>query len=264
VAGRKESLLAQIEHDVLNGAPLADTLRKCVMLGGHAGSAAMTDWANQELTGYDSAESLPDYRRINAPLQIDGTAGNMHYKGQTISALQLPEFARETMAGPTPMMAGVGEIEALVRDSHRKESGVVRLTPGMGSDLVAYMNSISDNPFQHIERLYWAVNVAALEGLLDRIRTSLTGLIAELRMTLPGHDGVPTAAAADQAVAVIVHGKRNRVVVTTDSPHSATSIGSPDVADSPVWWRGAKGMWALVIGAATIAGGIFTYLQWAR
>ena len=77
------------------------------------------------------------------------------------------------------------------------------------------MNAESENPYQHIVSLYWSISPSALRGVLDQIRTALTQLVAELRANMSGHEDVPSAAAANHAVQVVVTGKRSRVSVTT-------------------------------------------------
>lgn len=57
------TLLDQIEDDAVNGRPIADTLRKAVILGGKARSTALRDWATKELKGYAPADELPDAPR---------------------------------------------------------------------------------------------------------------------------------------------------------------------------------------------------------
>lgn len=39
----EQTLLAEIERDLLEGKPLADLLRKCIMLGGRSGSQDLRD-----------------------------------------------------------------------------------------------------------------------------------------------------------------------------------------------------------------------------
>lgn len=46
---QRPSLLAEVERDLLDGKPLADLLRKCVILGGRSGSHELRDWASKEL-----------------------------------------------------------------------------------------------------------------------------------------------------------------------------------------------------------------------
>ncbi|MGC9501850.1 hypothetical protein [Streptomyces sp. WG7] len=67
---RERTLLAQIKQDVLDDTkPLAGALRRCVVLGGHTGSAALRDWAQRELRGYDGVDlaDVPSHRVVVAP-----------------------------------------------------------------------------------------------------------------------------------------------------------------------------------------------------
>lgn len=42
---RDETLISEIERDLLDGKPFADLLRKCTDLGGRSGSVELRDWA---------------------------------------------------------------------------------------------------------------------------------------------------------------------------------------------------------------------------
>jgi hypothetical protein len=44
MADKDQGLLREIERDLLDGKPLADLLRKCVVLGGRAGSPKLREW----------------------------------------------------------------------------------------------------------------------------------------------------------------------------------------------------------------------------
>ena len=44
MADKDQGLLREIERDLLDGKPLADLLRKCVVLGGRAGSPELREW----------------------------------------------------------------------------------------------------------------------------------------------------------------------------------------------------------------------------
>ena len=259
---RDASLLDQIEAGAIGDQPLADTLRKVMVLGGRAGSADMRDWASLELNGYRAGSAIPEYRTVTAPIQIDGFQGNLHYKGQTISAIQLPDFARERYSGGLPFGQGIGEIEAMVRSARSSGESTLRLSDAGAAEVVLYMNSQSNDPFSSIERLYWSVGVVAIEGIVDRVRTSLAILVSEIRATIPNESEIPSSDAADRAVAVMVHGKNNRVMVNSDSPMAiAHADASAQEADTPLWWKTTTAAWTLVIGAATVAAAVLAYLQ---
>lgn len=73
MAKRDHTLLGQIERDLLDDRPLADVLRKVIVLGGRAGSGELRDWASLELDGYAGrTEPIPAYRGVAAHIQIDG------------------------------------------------------------------------------------------------------------------------------------------------------------------------------------------------
>ena len=109
----KLTLLEQIEHDVLTSQPLADTLRKCVLLGGKAGSVELREWATRELRGYDTKDDAPAYRTVGAPILADAVTGNAIVKGQPIGVSSLPDTARKKISNQYTLLEGIGELEAM-------------------------------------------------------------------------------------------------------------------------------------------------------
>jgi len=109
-------LLSEIEEDLLAGKPLADLLRKTIILGGRAGSAELRDWASQELKGFvgTAIEQMPEHRVIMAPLLVDAITGNSQITGQPLPSSGLPDFAKE-ITEEFPVRQGVGELEAWVQ-----------------------------------------------------------------------------------------------------------------------------------------------------
>jgi hypothetical protein len=259
VAGHQQDLIAQIEQDALDDAvPVATALRKCVILGGRSGSEELRDWATRELKGYGREDELPDYRVIQAPLMVDAVSGNVQITHQQYPPSAIPEFAQEYISEKVELQYGAGSIEEFARQPQ------VRLQPPGASDLVRIINGESGRPYQYIVSLYWSVAPAALRGVLDQIRTALTQLVAELRATMAGQEGVPSAEAADHAVQVIVTGKRSRVNVTaaqasgTGTTATATSETKP--ADSGFWTRWRK-IGAFIVGSATVAAAVIALIQ---
>ncbi len=257
---REEDLIAQIERHALDeSVPVATALRECIVLGGKSGSEKLRDWATRELKGYDGKDELPAYRVVPAPLLVDGFTGNLHVTRQPFPPSGLPEFAREHIKEEVQLRDGVASIEALAR---RDE---IKFAPQMAADLTRYMNADSANPYQQITHIYWGVSPAAVHGVVDQIRTSLTQLVAELRATIPADDDIPTVEAADQALNVVVTGKRPRVNVTaaqaTGRETTATaSHVEKGPEDSGFWTRWRK-IGAFIVGLATVAGAVFALIQ---
>lgn len=260
---RKPSLLQQIEQDALDSkASLADALRKCVALGGHAGSVKLRDWASGELNGYGTAvKEIPEYRKIVAPIVIDGFSGNYHVTGQQISAVDLPDVAREAgISEELPLVPGVGELEEMVRTA-RAEGAAIRLGLPGGATLAKLMTAELQDQFRAVERVYWKVSPTAVSGVLDQIRTRLVALVAEVRAAGTDPDA-PSAAAVTNAVEVVVHGKARDININT-AQVSGTGVAALETQPTErPWWRRAKVVGSFIVGAATIAAAVIAWLQW--
>lgn len=254
------TLIDDIERDALDEqAAIPSVLRKCLALGGQTGSEALRDWATRELNGYGREDSLPEYRVIAAPLRLDGIAGNFRITGQALPPSSLPDVVREHVSERLELRQGVGEIAALARQSD------IKLMPPGGGNIARLVNAENDNPYQHVDSVYWAVAHAAVEGVLDQIRTALTVLVAEVRAT-SGHEGrVPTADSVNHAVSVVVTGKRSKVSVTSAQAHSGTaSIAAPtqpEGEDESAFWTTGRRIGAFLVGFAGVAGAVFAGIR---
>jgi AbiTii len=256
MAKQHKSLLSQIEQEALDERqPLSGALRKCVSLGGLAGSSDLRDWATKELRGYSGDDELPSYRTVGAPIFVDAVKGNVQITGQQIGRMALPDFIRDNVDEKVELHRGIGEIEAMIRGAN---NGVVQLSLPSGADLATYMNYEAGDPFQHIVSIYWKVSTTALHGVIDQVRTGLVQLVAEIRATTLHEDDVPSAEAATQAVHLVVSGKRSRVTFTNaqaSGQATASVAGDRTEPESGFWTRGRK-IGAFLVGLATIIGAI--------
>lgn len=224
-------------------------LRELVILGGEAGSSELRDWASQELRGYEREVDPPQYRKVTAPLQIDGAVPGGMIRHQTISPFDLPDFSREALKGDVPLRMGVTELQHLA--SAHDGDLVVKLSPPGSSDLMSYMNG-NEHFNGHITALYWSVSTIAIEGVLDQIRTRLAELVAELRSGLPRAQSVPSAESAANAVSVVVNGRGNSVNIVQAADGSTVNQTLPE--QEPRFWRRSRIIGAAVVGCATIVG----------
>jgi hypothetical protein len=262
MARHEDPLVGQIERDALDeDVSVATALRKCISLGGKSKSERLRDWATRELKGYDAEDDLPEYRIVSAPILIDGISGNVRFKRQQFPPMGLPDVAQKEISERVRLRDGVGGIEALTRQAE------INLQPPMASDLVMYMNATRNNPYQIIERLYWGISHAAIEGVLDQIRTSLTQLVAELRASMAADEEVPSAEAANQAVSVVVTGKRARVNVAaahaggTGAVATATGASELQTQEDSGFWTRSRKIGAFIVGSAGVAGAVVATLQ---
>lgn len=96
-------------------------------------------------------------------------------KEQPISATSIPEFAQETINNDLTLRHSVAELEAMVSTAHQKSNANVKLTHSGSVDLARYMDHESGDPYQQIMALYWSVSAVTVAGVIDQVRTTLTG-----------------------------------------------------------------------------------------
>jgi len=200
-----QPLLAAVQRDVLDGKPLADVLRKCILLGSVSGSAELRAWATKELKGYDDAAELPDYRRVSAQICADAVTGNSWVQRQSIGLSMLPEWAREHIDNRVPLFGGVGELQSLYDGARASGKNPQTSLPGW-EVIAAEMDRVSPNPFQHIHALYWVISPSGIAGVLDAVKTALTEILAELGATMPADQDTPTADQVTNALHVAISG----------------------------------------------------------
>lgn len=250
-------LMREIERDLLADKPLDGLLRKFILLGGNVGSPELRAWASQELRGYDNDADLPSYRTVNAPLQIDGAVPGGLIQHQSISSMDLPDFARDEIDELVPLRMGVGEIHSMV--AQHKGDKVVKLQPAGAALLVSYMNG-TQQMNGHITALYWSVSTIALEGTLGQIRTRLAELIAELRSGTPQGQTLPTPEQAANAVNVVINGRGNRVSIAQATNGGAVTTQT-EADEGKKFWTTARLIGAGIVGIATITGTVLAVMQ---
>ena len=89
---RSTNLLGKIEEQAIDG-DISKALRLCLSLGGKTGSTDLRGWASLELNGY-RGQDVPEYRRIVAPLQVDGMTMSHHVQRPNDFDLRLAGFRR--------------------------------------------------------------------------------------------------------------------------------------------------------------------------
>jgi hypothetical protein len=256
VNNRRDRLLGEIEAGALDSRiPIADVLRKVVVLGGKAGSAKLRDWATRELDGYNTIAELPQYRHITAPLHIDWRTPFQFMKGQQIDPSELPEIARKDIDLGTdlPLMHGIGQLEQM---THGAEPGKMLQLQLASFPLIVNLMNLEGQWHFNVERLYWSVSPTALQGVIDQVRTKLAVLVSEMSATMPAGAEIPSAEVATNAFSVAVEGKRSTVTFT--SAQGGSTITSTPPEEPRKWLRTAA---AVVIGLAGIVGLFFAIME---
>ncbi|MEV5783762.1 hypothetical protein [Streptomyces sp. NPDC052287] len=236
--------LDQLEKGVLDDtAPLAGLLRHALIIGGHASSQPLRQWALGELNGYARSDAeVPDYRHVPAPIQADSVSPAWQRKGERISVLHLPEPARDVIKEEVPIPWGVGYLENLIARTPPDQHVKIDL-PG-GAELRVLMSAKYRERGISIEALYWSISVSALHDIVDQVRTRLTQFVAELRSTMPAGSHTPTPEQVFRAVQSVNITTGNNSPVTLTAPvayaetgaTAATTVTTATAATNH-WWR---------------------------
>ena len=222
----------------------------------------LRDWASQEADGYRDGD-VPNYRKIYVPLLIDAVTFTHQIRGQQISSMDLPDFAQGKITEELSLAQGVGDLQALVLNARATGKSALKMSPSGTAELLKLWNYERQNSGNGtIMALYWDVNVARIEGVLDQIRTTLVRLVSEMRATMPDDASVPSPESAASAVNVVLHGgKRNQVTVTTaqaDNGASASVTTPPPAPQKEGGWTKTIAIWTVIIA---IIAGITLYLS---
>lgn len=226
----KESPLDRLEQDILDESiQTAKLLRLFIVIGGRAFSDPLRSWAMSELRGYDGpSESIPEYRIVGAPIQADSRSPYWQARSETISALDLPEVARDEISQNLPVRFSVAKIQSLLGGRNPTEPIKISL-PG-GPELCRLM---SFHPDRHqrgvvVESLYWAVHSSSLHDILEQVRNRLLEFTAELRANMtPGLED-PTVGQVQTAVQNI------NITVGSNSPVTLTAPITAERKSMPV------------------------------
>lgn len=253
-------LLSQLESDLIGGQPTADILRKLIVLGGRAESSELRNWASQELRGYADDSSLPEYRKVQAIIQMDSLVGSMQVSRQTIGPEAFPKEIREQITTEVSFRQGIAEIQSMIKACGEDQS--IRLGLPAETMLMRIM-SRGSNGARQVTGLYWTVSITVLEGMVDQVKTRLAELLGELRAATPPNREVPTPAETTNAVNIVINGRGNSVQVAHATLGGTSSTGAGGSGDAkkierPFWTLGRR-VGAMVVGAATILG---TFLTW--
>jgi len=147
--------------------PLGEVMRLCLRLGRLLSNKELSDWAKAEAGGYDSTDSLPDYRIFKT-----GVRGTFFGPfGSSLSNVSIPEAVieekhREALF-TVHMMQPVGELEQLVGRSTDTNSISI---PWSGNTILYYQQK---ELFEgYVLNAAWKVMTETIiAGVLEVIRT---------------------------------------------------------------------------------------------
>ena len=176
----KVNMLNEIK-DAINqdGGNVSDVLRKALELGYLLSNNELINWAEGELNGYKSEDSVPEYRRFYAHSygSFTGPFGS-GLQNVLIPVFNLPEAVKE-FAENTVITQSVSEIQELVT---RSPNGTLTI-PWPANFIALSQHSIYER--MALFHAYKSISMAAFVSILDQIKTRLLKFVLELQKNNP-------------------------------------------------------------------------------
>ncbi|WP_082360398.1 hypothetical protein [Paracidovorax avenae] len=174
------SLLRQIQDAAIDSSVnLPTLLRKCKVLAARLGNDDFKRWIDNELSGYENKDDLPEYRvlSVNSKGHFGGAFGSC-LRNADIPLFCLPEDFRENLRH-SYLMQPIAAMSALVESS---TSGI--LQEPWNPDLVAHFGQrIYENMV--CMQAWKVIPASALVAALDTVRTRVLNFVLEIEAQNP-------------------------------------------------------------------------------
>lgn len=172
------SLLIEIRNGALDtDKPLADVLRRCLMLGHRMGYAPLAEWAQRELRGYELADQLPPYRMLTGQLTGDFVAPGVRITSRSIDMTMFSE----AMAEEIVTLLVRQDVATLSRWELRERN---RLTP-VHNNVAAYITYHSPRGVQCTD-VWLELDPAEISGLLSQVRNRVVEFTLNIEEDIGG------------------------------------------------------------------------------
>ena len=175
------SLLREIQSAAIESeTDLASLLRKCKVLAAKLGSAEFGTWVDNELSGYESDDNLPEYRifGVHSKGNFAGPFGSS-LKNADIPLMTIPEKQLRELVSHTYMRLSVASIERLIENSDKSS-----VQEPWHPDLVAF---VSTQIYQNMNcmQAWKVIPITNLITILDEIRNRVLSFVLKIEAEDP-------------------------------------------------------------------------------
>ena len=211
------SLLLSIRNGLIEGRPLPDLLRACIFLGSDANSQPLQDWARKELEGYGDDDDVPEYRQLmNPPVFATVQAGYQVASNMVFGPRNVSERARKYFPEDLKFLHPIRTLmDWSVQDNE------ISFMPG-GLLIVRDMHNNEYAPFNQILEISIKLDKSHISGMLDRVRTLMTSMIADLTQDNPMRE-LPSE---DKVNSVVKKYIENNYETAIERPSGPVAIGT--------------------------------------
>jgi len=174
-------LLRRINEGATNSqTPLGEVLRLCMRLGGLLHNKELSDWAKAEAVGYNSTDSLPDYRIFKTPVHGIFFGPN----GSSLRNVSIPEAVidegHRDVLFKAYITQPVGELEDVVYRGSRTDTISI---PWSGNTILYYQQR-EIYPGYALNGASQVLTIPTIAGILEVIRTRVLDFVLVIKEEL--------------------------------------------------------------------------------
>ena len=227
----KGSLVAQLQEEVVDSrVPISDMLRKAKILASRLNNKDLKRWVDAELKGYDNADDLPEYRKLDSP-NLGTFSGPFGRRATSvlIPVTLLPDTIRKFATDPMEIMHGVKEIETSAT------SGTKLRHPWPPEVVMLAREHIPMEDGSMLVEAWKPYATSQMDGILEQVRNRLLDFLLELQQIEPEvleSDDAIRSVPDDKVQNVfqtVIHGGHNIVATGTELTQVATqNVASGD------------------------------------
>ena len=212
------------------GVPISDILRKAKILASQLNNKDLRRWIDAELKGYDNADDLPDYRKLNSP-NLGTFAGpfGSGVKNVLIPVTLLPDAIRKFVTDPMEITHGVKEIEASAT------SGAKLRIPWPPEVVMLAREHVPMQDGAVLAEAWKPYTKSQMDGILEQVRNRLLDFLLELQQidpeVLESDDAIRSFPGdkVQNLFQTFIHGGHNIVATGTEFTQKATqNVASGD------------------------------------
>lgn len=227
--------------------PLGDALRQSLLIPVVAEDDVLARWINDELTGYQEGNELPDYRVYTLDVHGDATNSAWKYTNIGLPLGGLGETLRDYADRQHNFRMGVDELE---RTATSGQSG---LRIAWDSGAVGYLNTAIGAGETAVERsyhfvsLWWEVPFGIVQGILAHVRQRI---LNELIARVPVEERVVTIAddmGSDVDSGISIGGVGHQVMIASPGGTQGNPVRPGE------WVDVEQALLSMGIGAADLA-----------
>ncbi|SFH87478.1 AbiTii domain-containing protein [Halpernia frigidisoli] len=174
-------LVSQIINELIDpqNKTLSSALLKTKVLASRIQNKELLNWADSELTGYNSVDELPEYRLAIPNLLIGNfTNGNMRYTNSQIPTAGLDEEWNKSLRS-TDFSNSVTELENMFSNNDKNST----FNSPIRAEIVGLIenNWIKiGNPFLSVQNVNKVISKATIEGILSNVRNKLLDFMLKI------------------------------------------------------------------------------------